>query len=334
VKQVPTISVIVVTHNGRRWLEDCLRSVLAQDGCAFEVVLVDNCSSDESVALVQHRFPEVRILPLSENQGFAGGNNAGARVARGDLLVFLNNDTVVEPGWLRALTDALERDPGAGLTTSRIVFLHEPDTVDSAGDGYLRAGGGFKRHHGASAGAVQTSDCPFSACGAGFAIRRALFDELGGFDEDLFLVYEDIDLSYRARLRGWHVRYVPSAIVRHAGSSTIGHFSALAILYGQRNLEWVWLKNTPAALLLRSLASHALYSVAGIIYYGARGHLLTALAAKWRALVALPRILRARRRVQATVSVSHADLWAVMSPNWIAVKRVEKQFRRHPAPEA
>ncbi len=322
---VPPISVIVVSYNGRRWLEPCFHSLLAQEGCQFEVVLVDNGSSDNSVAVVCQEFPHVRIVPLTANLGFAGGNNVGAHAARGNVLVFLNNDTVVEPDWLRALTEALEDDPRAGLTTSRIMFMHEPNTVDSAGDGYLRAGGGFKRHHGAGAEDAQTSDCPFGACGAGFAIRRSLFEELGGFDEDLFLVYEDIDLSYRARLRGWHVRYVPAAVVHHAGSSTMGHFSPLAVLYGQRNLEWVWLKNTPGPLLLRSLPSHVLYSLAGLIYYARHGHFRTALVAKWRALRAVPRILRARRNVQATVRAPSADLWAAMSPNWIAVKRVEKR---------
>lgn len=322
----PSISVIVVSYNGQRWLEPCFRSLLVQEGCTFEVVLVDNGSSDKSVSVVGQAFPQVRIVPLPVNMGFAGGNNAGAQVARGDVLVFLNNDTVVEPGWLRALTRALEDDPKAGLTTSRIMFMHEPNIVDSAGDGYLRSGGGFKRYHGARAEEALASDCPFGACGAALAIRRSLFEALGGFDEDLFLVYEDIDLSYRARLLGWHVRYVPTAVVRHAGGSTMGHFSPLAVLYGQRNLEWVWLKNTPGSLLLRSLPSHALYSLAGIIYYGRRGHLRTVLVAKWRALCAIPKILRARKNVQEAIRAPSADLWAAMSPHWLAVKRVEKRM--------
>ena len=147
-------------------------------------------------------FPSVRIIDNGVNLGFAAGNNAGARAAAGELLVFLNNDTVAESTWLAALHSAHLGGPGRDLVTSKLVWLDRPEVVDSAGDGYLRAGGAYKVGHGAAASPTPLLGEVFGACGAAFLIRRALFESLGGFDERFFMVYEDVDLSYRARLRG------------------------------------------------------------------------------------------------------------------------------------
>ena len=198
------------------------------------------------------RHPAVRIVALPENRGFAGGNNAGVAEARAPVVAFLNNDTVAEPGWLRALVGGLDRASGFALATSRIVYMHDPQMIDSAGDGLLRAGGAFKRLHGMpSAEAAEPLEV-FGVCGAACLMPKSVFDELGGFDEDFFASHEDVDLSYRARLRGYRVRYVPDAIVRHQGSATLGRQSSRAVYYGQRNLEWVYLKNSPAWILFRT----------------------------------------------------------------------------------
>ena len=161
-------------------------------------------------------------------------------------------------GW-RACTPRHLAAPDRDLVTSRIVFLDRPDIVDSAGDGYLRAGGAFKHGHGAYIAGFTSSREVFGACGAAFLIRRDVFERLHGFDEDFFMVYEDVDLSYRARLAGYRCWYAADAVVRHAGSGTLGVMSSTAVFHGQRNLEWVWLKNTPRGLLLRTIPSHLAY---------------------------------------------------------------------------
>ena len=173
----PQLSVIVLNYNGRVWLEPCLTALTAQTGAPpFEVLLVDNGSSDGSMALVAARFPSVRVVDNGRNLGFAGGNNAGAREARGETLVFLNNDTIPAADWLGRLHAPMIEGAGRAIVTSRIVLLDRPDIIDSAGDGYLRAGGAFKHGHGARADAFTTSREVFGACGAAFAIRRELFD--------------------------------------------------------------------------------------------------------------------------------------------------------------
>lgn len=334
------ISVIVLNYNGRRWLHGCLDALGAQRGAPpFEVLVVDNASTDGSPEVVRQyasehatrslrAFGELRLVETGANLGFAAGNNAGARVAAGACLAFLNNDTEVEPDWLARLHAALEERPAFAMATSRLVFMDAPSVVDSAGDGYLRAGGAFKHGYGASIEGSLESREVFGVCGGAFMVRRAVYEALGGFDEGFFMVYEDVDLSYRARLRGHRCWYAADAVVRHAVSGTLGAASPMAVFYGQRNLEWTWLKNTPWPLLLRTAVPHAIYSAAGIAHHARSGRLVPAVKGKLSALAGLPRVLKARRAVQRAAVAQAPALEKLMEPRWLAIKRREKAARR------
>jgi GT2 family glycosyltransferase len=324
---VPAISVIILNHDGRRWLHGCIDAIAAQAGAPeFETLVVDNASRDGSVEAVGSEFPWVRTIRLGSNVGFAAGNNAGARDARGEWLAFLNNDTVADPHWLANLWRAAAAHPEYALFTSRIVFLHDPARIDSAGDGYLRAGGAYKHGHGAPAARFAESREVFGACGAAFLIRRDAFDALGGFDERFFMVYEDVDLSYRARLRGFRVWYVADAVVHHAGSGSIGVLSERTVFYGQRNLEWTWLKNTPARLLVTTALPHIVYSLAGLAHYVGSGRGWAALRGKAAALAGVVAVLADRRRVQADAARPLPPVEHLMERQWLAAKQREKQF--------
>lgn len=322
----PDVSIVIVTWNGRQYLDACLRAVAAQEDVVAETILVDNASSDGTVEFVRELFPWVRIVALPGNAGFAGGNNAGVREARGRIVAFLNNDTVADPGWLRALVGGLDPAAGFALATSRVVYMHDPSVVDSAGDGMLRAGGAFKRHHGGPSSAVATSQEVFGMCGAACAISRAAWDELGGFDESFFVSHEDVDLSYRARLLGYRCRYVAESIVRHHGSVTIGRASRLAVFHGQRNLEWAYVKNTPGALLWTTLPEHVLYVLAAAVYFARTGRFVDFLRGKAAALAGMPRVLRERRRVQRARRVQPEAIAGLLETDWIGTKRREKRF--------
>jgi len=321
-----TTRIVVLNWNGRVWLERCLTALARQTLRPTEVVLVDNASSDDSVAWVRQHHPGVQVLALDVNLGFAGGNNRGAAGATVEALVFLNNDTEVADDWLAALVRAAEEDTSRALVTSQIVYWDRPDVIDSAGDGYLRCGGGFKVHHGQPAATAPASREVFGACGAAFLIRRDWFERLGGFDESFFMVYEDVDLSYRARLQGAHIWYAADALVRHGGSASMGRVSDLAVECGQRNLERVWFCNTPTSLLWRTGPAHVCYNVLGLLAYARQGRL----AAWWRGKRAVWREwsrLRAHRaRVQSTRTVSVDALASHMEHRWIRVKRAEKRF--------
>jgi GT2 family glycosyltransferase len=323
---MPEISVIIVNYNGRSHLQTCLAALQEQEGPAFETILVDNASSDGSAEFVRASFPSVQVVVLDRNRGFAGGNNAGAAAARGSLLVFLNNDTRVEPGWLTGLRHGLSWGDRVAMATSRIVYMHDPTILDSAGDGMTRAGGAFKRGHGAPATLHVRRGEVFGACGAAFLIRREVFEDVGGFDEDFFLSHEDVDLSYRVRLLGFRCVYVPEAVVRHAGSATLGRTSAQSVFYGQRNLEWVYAKNTPGAVLALTLPLHFAYLAAAFAYFSWAGRLPSFVSAKWAALRGLPRIWRKRREVQRRRRVSPREIWNVLEPGWVGLKMREKRY--------
>jgi GT2 family glycosyltransferase len=322
----PEISVIIVSWNGRAHVEACLRALLAQTDVDFETLVVDNGSADGTVDVVRARFPAVRVVALSENRGFAGGNNAGASQARGRYVAFLNNDTVVHAGWLRSLRNGLDEHAGFALATSRIVYMHDPSVIDSAGDGVLRWGGAFKRHHGQPASAAVESVEVFGVCGAACLMPRALFEELGGFDEDFFASHEDVDLSYRARLLGYKCRYVAEAVVRHHGSATMGKVSRFAVFHGQRNLEWMYFKNTPGWILARTLPGHCIYNVAAALHFARLGLFGTFARAKVAALAGALQVARKRAVVQGTRRVAAGAIWDRLERGWLWTKLREKQF--------
>ena len=168
----------------------------------------------------------------------------------------------------------------------------------------------------------------FGACGAACLVRRDVFHELGGFDSAFFAVYEDVDLSYRCQLRGYGCTYVPNAVVHHAGSATLGRLSTRAVFWGQRNLEWMYLKNTPWPLLLITLPGHVVYDLAAAVYFARSGHLRTFLSAKWSAVREVARVWRQRREVQRGRRSPWLRIWKLMDGRWLAIKLREKRFDR------
>ena len=322
----PDMSIVIVTWNGRQYLEACLDAVFTQQGVDSEVIVVDNASTDDTGDFVRARFPHARMITLDQNRGFAGGNNAGAREARGSFVAFLNNDTVPDTGWLRSLRGGVDGQSGFLLTTSRIVYMHDASIIDSAGDGLFRSGGAFKRHHGGPALAAAASAEVFGVCGAACLVSKAVFDELGGFDEDFFASHEDVDLSYRAHLRGYRCRYVAEAVVRHHGSATLGTVTSTSVFYGQRNTEWMYLKNTPGSLLIRTLPGHLLYNAAGAVYCARQGLLGTFVRAKAAAVAGLPAMLRKRAAIQRSRTVGARQIERLLEKRWFAAKMREKRF--------
>lgn len=334
------ISVIVPTVDGDRWLEMC---ACALDGQTInepiEVIVVEDGTRREVTARLSRQYPWMRVVRTNARRGFAVACNLGARESRGELLAFLNDDTRPHPHWLSRLAAALRAREDAGMAASRIVSFGG-ETIDSAGDGYLRCGGAFKHGHGEPASdrgdgnddrgghGERRNGETFGACGAAFMIRRTLFEALGGFDEDYEMVQEDVDLSYRARLRGAACLFVSDAIVEHAGSASLGVLSARAVYLGQRNLEWTYLKNTPASLLWRTFASHLAYGVAAGIGYTLTGHGWTFLKAKAAAAAGVPMILRKRRAVQRGRQVPVESIAALMDRDWVIRKYREKRFTR------
>jgi GT2 family glycosyltransferase len=256
----PRVTVIVPNYNGRHHLATCLESLVAQRAEAeVELCVVDNGSTDGSSAFLEQRFPAVRVVRLPTNLGFAGACNAAAREAQADVVAFLNNDMRVEKGWLEHLLAPL-RDGSAEVSTSRIVDW-EGRSIDFAGGGMNFHGIGIARGHGEPDGPQHLVAGPsLFACGGSMAIRRDVFLGAGGFDEEFFAYYEDVDLGWRLWVLGYRVRYEPASLTYHhlsATSRTFGYervrllqvrnpLFALVKNYGERAFQRI----LPAALLL------------------------------------------------------------------------------------
>jgi GT2 family glycosyltransferase len=302
-------SIIIPNWNGERFLNTCLGSLRRQSLDNFEILLVDNGSTDGSVSFVERSFPEVRVISLEENRGFSAAVNAGIRSADTEYVALLNNDTQAEPGWLEALWQAAERHPEASLFASRLVDFQDQRVLDGAGDALRRSGLPYRLgHRELDRGQFDREAFVFGACAAAALYRRSLFEEIGLFDEDFFAYCEDGDVSFRAQLAGHRCLYAPEAVVYHVGSaSTGGKRSPTATRLGTQNGVNLLVKNLPTSLAWRLLPSLLAGQLSRILVTslspgGLRAH-LSGLIGAWRLL---PRMLEKRKAIQSRKQVSDA----------------------------
>ncbi len=311
----PLITVIIPNWNGAHHLPACLDSLRRQSFRDFQVIVVDNASTDGSLDLLAREYPEVRVMALPENRGFAGACNAGIRATRSQFVALLNNDTEAHPSWLAAIVDAFRRHPDVGIVASKMLLFDRRDIFHTAGDFYRLDGvpgnrGVWQRDE----GQYDREEYVFSACGGSAAYRRAMLDEIGLLDEDFFYSCEDVDLAWRAQLTGWRVLYTPHAVVYHKLSATGG--GPIASFYDGRNFLWLVAKNYPGSLLRRYWwpILRAQLRITWEALRAWRGEAARArLRGQLHGLLGLPRMLRKRSQVQRLRRVPDEHLLSVMS---------------------
>jgi GT2 family glycosyltransferase len=334
-------SVIIVNYNGRAYMDACLEALFAQRvPGGFEVIVVDNRSADGSVEHLRARWPRAELVEAGANRGFAGGNNLGIDRARGRHVVLLNNDTRVRPGWLGALVEAADSEAMVGAVASKLVYLDRPGVIQNAGGLILSDGsGGDRGTDEEDRGQYDAREEVFGACGCGVLLTRDMLRDVGAFDDTFFMYYEDTDLSWRMRLRGWRVLYEPAAVIEHVHSGTSGEWSPFFIFHVDRNRMFMLLKNAPAGFLARSLLRFAAMSAA----YAARSLARRGVARRRggetgpgisRARIQvrvlgsllrhLPEMLGKRRAIRGGRTVPDADIarWFFPREEW------NKRFRR------
>jgi GT2 family glycosyltransferase len=303
----PQASVIVVNYNGGPLLRQCVASLL-DDWCEdYEIIVVDNASTDGSAAEVEQAFPEVRVVRSMVNLGFGEGNNVGVHWATGRYLAFLNPDTVVERGWLDALIAALEDNPAAGLATSKILLLDDPEHINTCGNDVHFTGLALCRGLGLHRTALAEAGEVGAISGAAFAIRRDLFEALGGFDGRFFLYMEDTDLSWRARMAGYRCLYVPGSVVYHQYTL---RFGPQKTFYQERNryvmllkwLRWPTLLLLLPALLLSEIMTWSFVLLRDRPRLANKVHAYGWILRHWKV------IMNQRRRAQAMRRVRDRDL--------------------------
>ena len=310
------VSVIIPNWNGVVHLPTCLDSLRRQTLEDFETIVVDNGSTDGSLELLRQEYPEVTLLPLGENHGFAGACNAGIRAAQGQFIILLNNDTECHPRWLKEVALAFNRHPEAGSVASRMMLFDRRDTFHTAGDFYRIDGiPGNRGVWEKDKGQYNEEEHVFSACGGSAAYRRTMLDEIGLLDEDFFYSCEDVDLGWRAQLAGWRCVYAPQAIVYHKLSATGG--GSTASYYDGRNFIYLLTKDYPGDLwrshwhaILRTQLSITKSALLAFRGEAARARLRGQIAG----LLGIPRMLRKRRAVQRSRTVSKAYLKRLLTP--------------------
>ncbi len=306
------ISVVIVNWNGRRFIQRCLNGLKRQTFKEFTAILVDNGSSDGSVELVRREFCEVKIIALRENLGFAAGNNLALEQINTKYVSLLNNDAIPHPDWLANLVNALDGDAEAGFAAAKMLSYYSPELIDRAGDVFTTAGTALLRGRGKRSEAYNKQEYVFGACAGAALYRTDMLQEIGLFDEDFFLLYEDVDLSFRAQLRGYKCIYVPDAVVYHIGSGSIGEDTPTSVYYSHRNLEWVYVKNMPASLIRRTIAPHLIYDLAAFLFFMTKGRGGDYLRAKWDALKGIRTALQKRDKIQKSKTVCDAYVWSLL----------------------
>jgi GT2 family glycosyltransferase len=301
----PRVTVVIPNWNGKRFLSSCLGSLREQSFEDFEIILVDNGSTDGSVAFANRNFPEVRVLSLGENKGFSVAVNAGIKASGAEYVALLNNDTETDLEWLCALVRAAEAYPEAGLFASKMVDFYDRRVLDGAGDVLRRSGLPLRMGHGEpDRGQYDETAFVFGACAGAALYRHDMLDDVGLFDEDFFANCEDGDLSFRAQLAGYRCLYAPDAVVYHMGSATFGVRSPTATRLGTRNSLCLLVKNLPTPLVPRLLPFVVAGQLSRLVVTASTFTLRPHLEGLAGALRLLPLMLKKRREIQKRRRVS------------------------------
>ena len=309
------LSVVIPNWNGKRFLAACLDSLRRQTCAELSVIIVDNASSDGSQAFIRDNYPEVRLIELTENQGFTGACNIGMAAAKSEIVALLNNDTETDERWAQELIAAFAARPQAGIVASKMLLFDQRDRFHTAGDYFTVDGiAGNRGAWEIDTGQYDQGEYVFSACGGAAAYRQSMLAEIGLLDDDFFFLLEDADLAWRAQLAGYKVWYAPGAIVYHHLSASGG--GVTASYFDGRNSIWLLAKNMPASLLrkyARRIVARQI-SLAWAALKAWRGPEARArLRGMMRGLLTLRGALSKRGRVQAMKRVSDKYLDSMLT---------------------
>ena len=248
------VSVVIPNFNGLAYLEGVLSSLERQSMKNFEVILVDNGSTDGSCAFVASQYSWVHIIELSDNFGFSRAVNEGIRAARAPYVLLLNNDTEVEPDFLKEMTEGLQRHKKAFSCQAKMIQFHDRDKMDDGGNYYCALGWAFAGGKGKAAEHYDKEKKIFSSCAGAAIYRKKIFEKIGYFDDEHFAYLEDLDVGYRARIYGYENWYIPGAVVYHVGSGTSGsRYNQFKIRYSSRNNIYMIYKNMPLLQIILNL---------------------------------------------------------------------------------
>ena len=248
-------TVIIPNYNGMKYIENCMKALEKETSTDYHICVVDNGSTDGSREWVEKNCPYAQVIALGENTGFCGAVNAGIEAVKTPYVILLNNDTMVEYGFVKALEEALESEKNSFSVSAKMVDMNQPELLDGAGDLYCALGWAFARGKGKNVeGNYEKQEEIFSACGGAVIYRKEVLDKIGIFDKNHFAYLEDCDLGYRAQIFGYRNYYTPNAVVRHAGSGVSGSkHNEFKVNLSSKNSIYLIYKNMPVVQIVINL---------------------------------------------------------------------------------
>lgn len=304
---MPKASVIIPNWNGENLLKACLTSLKKQTFTDFEVIIIDNGSTDNSAFFIKKNFPEYKLIQLKKNIGFAPAVNLGIKKSKGEYVVLINNDTRVDKDCIKYLVESAEKHSEVGMVATKMLNLYHPELIDSVGD-YIDSVG-----HANNIGLGEKDSEKFNkegyiflVTGGGGLFKKEVFTSVGFLDEDYFAYFEDVDLCFRAQLFGFKGWYEPKAIIYHVHKATSSKNKALTEYLQFRNMTMTVIKNFPKELLFKDFnwLKIILVNLNTVRFLASQGYLKEALEAEIYILSRLGKLLKKRKRIQSQIKVS------------------------------
>lgn len=265
------VSIVIPNYNGEKYLRECIESVVGQDYLDYEIIIIDNCSTDSDCAWVAE-YSDIVFKRLDKNYGFSRAVNEGIYRATGEYVLLLNNDTVMAANFLKNMVKSIEQDSRIFAVSSKMLQYHNPELIDDVGDEYNLLGWAYKVGDGKEKSQYTTKRQVFSACAGAALYRKSVFDKIGYFDENFFAYMEDVDISYRGNIYGYKNIYCPEAEIYHIGSATSGSkYNAFKVKLAARNNIYVPYKNMPFIQLLVNLPFLLLGCLVKYIFFIRKG---------------------------------------------------------------
>ncbi len=308
---MPKVAIVIPNWNGEDFIAECLES-LEKQSLKAEIVVIDNGSHDKSVDIIKKKFPNVTLLEFDDNAGFSGGVNRGIKYAINnsfEYIALFNNDAIADKDWLKNLVVTIEANKKIGIVTG-MFMRSDKKTVDSTGEMMRINGMPHPRGRGETdTGQFDSAEDVFAATGGASLYRTKMLKQTGLFDEKFFAYLEDVDISFRAQLSGWKVRYQPTAVAYHKGGATSSKLGTFTRFHTTKNFHLLFLKNMPGVLFWKYFPLailHSLRLAAGAVIHG---QYWAHLKGYFSAVALIPHCLKERKQIQKhrKVSIEYID---------------------------